>query len=75
MVLHADIAQKFKMAAVNPEIHASTFVHGISFFTDSYEIPTATPLFSGSSFTMGPVLVMCSVSGCEKFTMAAVNRK
>jgi len=29
-VTHADITQKFKMAAVKPEIHVSTFVHGIS---------------------------------------------
>ena len=48
MVTHADIAQNFKMAAVNPEIHASTFVHGISKLSihDSYEIPTATPISS-----------------------------
>jgi len=30
MVTHADITQKFKMAAVKPEIHVSTFLHGIS---------------------------------------------
>jgi len=30
MVTHADTTQKFKMAAVKPEIHVSTFVHGIS---------------------------------------------
>jgi len=29
-VTHAEITQKFKMAAVKPEIHASTFVHGTS---------------------------------------------
>jgi len=27
-----DITQKFKIAAVKPEIHVSTFVHGISRF-------------------------------------------
>jgi len=30
MVTHVDITQKFKMAAVKPEIHLSTFAHGIS---------------------------------------------
>jgi len=30
MVTHADITQKFKMAAVKPEIHASTFIHEIA---------------------------------------------
>jgi len=30
MVTHADISQKFKIAAVKPEIHVSTFVHGKS---------------------------------------------
>jgi len=30
MVTHADITQKFKMEANKPEIHVSTFVHGIS---------------------------------------------
>ena len=60
MVTHADITQIFKMAAVKPEI---------------YEIPTATPMFLGPSFTMGPVLILCSVSGCERFNMAAINRK
>jgi len=30
MVTHADTTQKFKMAAVKPEIHGSTIVHGIS---------------------------------------------
>jgi len=30
MVTHADITQKFKMASVKPEIHVSTFEHGIS---------------------------------------------
>jgi len=29
MVPHADITQKFKMTVVKPEIHVSTFVHGI----------------------------------------------
>jgi len=29
MVTHADITQKFKMAAVKSEIHVSAFVHGI----------------------------------------------
>jgi len=29
MVTHVGITQKFKMAAVKPEIHLSTFVHGI----------------------------------------------
>jgi len=29
-VTHVDITQKFKMAAVKPEIHVYTFVHGIS---------------------------------------------
>jgi len=32
MVTHADITKKFKMAAIKPEIHVSTFVHGISKF-------------------------------------------
>jgi len=30
MVTHANITQKFKMAAVKREIHVSTFVHGKS---------------------------------------------
>jgi len=30
MVTHADITNKFKMAAVKPGIHVSTIVHGIS---------------------------------------------
>jgi len=30
MVTHTDITKKFKMGAVKPEIHVSTFVHGIS---------------------------------------------
>jgi len=40
-VTQADITKKFKMAAVNPEINVSTFVH------DSNEIPTAIPMFLG----------------------------
>jgi len=30
VLTHADITQKFQMVAVKPEIHVSTFVHGIS---------------------------------------------
>jgi len=30
MLTHADITMKFKIAAVKPGIHVSTFVHGIS---------------------------------------------
>jgi len=48
MVTQADITQKFKMTAVKPVIHVSTFVHGISkLLQDSNEIPTAISMFFG----------------------------
>jgi len=30
MLAHADVTQKFKITAVKPEMHVSTFLHGIS---------------------------------------------
>ena len=58
----------------NTRIHIRTWNIQASIH-DNSEIATATPMFSGSSFTLEPVLIMCSESGCEKFNMATINRK
>ena len=48
MVTHTDIAQKLKMAAVKPEIHVYTFIHGIAELL--YMIATE---FNGYTYVFG----------------------
>jgi len=76
MVTHVDITQKFKMAVVKPEIHVSTFVHGISkllhMITTKFQRPY--PCF-GLGNTENLVVVLSDVWVCRKSKMAAINWK
>jgi len=78
VVTHADITQKFKMVAVKPEIHLSTFVHGISkllYIYNSNEIPTAIQMFLGLCNTERLERILSYVWVCRKSKMAPINQK
>jgi len=80
MITHADITPKFKMVAVKPEIHVSTFVHGISKLNSipsSNEIPNSMPIFLGlgNRDRLVRIGLQSDVWICRKPKMAAINRK
>jgi len=77
MVTHADITQKFKMAVVKPEIHVSTFVHGLSklLYIITTKFQRLYPCFFGLYNTERLVGILSDVWVLRKSKMAAINRK
>jgi len=77
MAAHADITQKFKMAAVKSEIHVSTFVHGVSklLYIIATKFQRLYTCFLGLGYTERLVGILSDVWVCRKSKMAAINRQ